>query len=269
MALALLLREELLGLDPAPLNSEVAPAHPSAAIGAADENGWPNKAATDPDPCSERELSAATEAASGLDPRFCAYDPVFDALERAFLHSRGCAVLARNEEGRHTAPASRGCTLFFMPHCGRQLYSNFLAANWGAEPLARLLVLGNSLTSYAGLPGTDRAAAWSALFRALPLVSETRIGPPAGGIGGRRPGGEASAGGAAEMSFANAFNNTSLHAFDLEPALAMGPAWWERPFEHPPANDPLLSLDIVAAEGERGRADETQRGGAERENDDA
>lgn len=278
MALALLLREELLGLDPAPAHSaQVTPGHRSSAGGSVGEGGGPNQPVTDLDSFSGGELSAATEAAPGLCPRFCAYDPVFDALERAFLHSRGCAVLTRNHEGRHTAHASHGCTLFFMPHCGRQLYSNLLTANWGAETLARLLILGNSLTSYAGLPGTDRAAAWSALFRALPLLSETRIGPPAGGIGGRRPSGEASGDGAAEMIFANAFNNTSLHAFDPQSTRAMGPAWWKRPFEPPPAHDPLLSLDIVAAEagGEASRQEgrgvegsgETQRRRADEEGD--
>jgi hypothetical protein len=248
MALALLLREELLVSDLAPLHTaQAAPSHCFAAGGSADEGGAPSQPESDQDASSGRELPAATESASGLESRFCAYDPVFDALERAFLHSRGCALLPRNDEGRITALASHGCTLFFMPHCGRQLYSNLLESNWGAEPLARLLLLGNSLTSYAGLPGTERAAAWSALFRALPLVRETRIGPAAaGGRRGVAPSGETSGGGATELFFANAFNNTSLHAFECAPDMSR--EWWERPFGPPPADDRLVSLDIVAAE---------------------
>jgi hypothetical protein len=39
-------------------------------------------------------------------------------------------------------------TLFFMPHCGRQLYSNVLWANWSPYQLEKILILGNSFALY-------------------------------------------------------------------------------------------------------------------------
>ena len=93
---------------------------------------------------------------------FCAFDPCFDELEIAFLRSRGCAVLTRNSEGRHSSPApGGGSVLFFMPHCGRALYSNLVQHNWRPASLASMLVLGNSFAALSGDPGAERAAAWS------------------------------------------------------------------------------------------------------------
>ena len=56
------------------------------------------------------------------------YDPVLGEAERAMLRARGCGVPERNEEGRRSVAAAEaeGVTLFFMPHCGRQLYANVL-----------------------------------------------------------------------------------------------------------------------------------------------
>ena len=70
------------------------------------------------------------------------YDPVLGEAELALLRARGCGAPERNEEGRRSvATQERGLTLFFMPHCGRQLYANVLEANWGPEPLSRLVVV--------------------------------------------------------------------------------------------------------------------------------
>ena len=175
---------------------------------------------------------------------FCAFDPCFDELEIAFLRSRGCAVLTRNSEGRHSSPApGGGSVLFFMPHCGRALYSNLVQHNWRPASLASMLVLGNSFAALSGDPGAERAAAWSPLFRALPLASESPIGVPAGSAATSR------GGGSGEPLFANAFNNTSLHAFDDDALGALPEGWWERSFEPPPRDgERLMSLDIVPAE---------------------
>jgi len=238
MALALLLREEFLG------GLSSAGAGASAGSVAGDDANESCSGA----PRAQRDEAApggATRATASdtedADPPFCAYDPVFDALEVAFLESRGCAVLWRNREGRHLAQG--GCTLFFMPHCGRELYSNLLGANWGAAPLSQLLVLGNSFRAYAGGPGTEVAAAWSPLFRALQIVSEVSIGPAPGTTSSRR--------GDSEL-FANAFNNTSLHAFADETMRDLPSDWWERSFEPTPAGEPLLGYDIVGAPDEAG-----------------
>lgn len=36
-----------------------------------------------------------------------------------------------------------------MPHCGKAMYNNLLWANWSAERLPRVAIIGNSFTSYS------------------------------------------------------------------------------------------------------------------------
>ena len=140
LALALLLRETLLGVSAA---ADAAPPPPTAGGGAA------------------------------LD----VYDPVLSEAEVAFARARGCGLPARNEEGRR-AVARR--TLFFMPHCGRQLYANVVAANWGGEALGRVLILGNSaLLKVCDPEVTFPVAAITQAAVALvgPLKAQFTLGP--------------------------------------------------------------------------------------------
>lgn len=164
------------------------------------------------------------------------YDPIFDEVELTLLHARGCRVPTCNEEGRHTALLP---TLFFMPHCGRQLYANLLQANWGVAPLSQLAVLGNSFGAYADAltdAQRERSAGWCRLTRAAPWVTE-------------QPCGEAAS---ARSEFANAFNNLSLHTF-APPALPMADeTCWATPFEAPPEDDPLVRRDIIPASAHEG-----------------
>jgi len=68
-------------------------------------------------------------------------------------------------------------------------------------------------------------------MRAAPFATEADCGEAAG----------------ARSEFANAFNNLCLHTF-APPALpAAAHPCWALPFEAPPAEDPLVSRDIILA----------------------
>lgn len=51
----------------------------------------------------------------------------------------GLRVLRENECGRRQAAAR---TVFFMPHCGKSLYENVVASNWGRR-LGDVVIVGN------------------------------------------------------------------------------------------------------------------------------
>ena len=204
LALALLLREMLLGVSAA---ADAAPPPPTAGGGAA------------------------------LD----VYDPVLSEAEVAFARARGCGLPARNEEGRR-AVARR--TLFFMPHCGRQLYANVVAANWGGEALGRVLILGNSFAAYADAltdAQTADAARWCALARATPFATEEACGEPAGDGG----------------AFRNAFNSLSLHTFAPPRLPPPADAAWAAPFADRPPEESLpcaLHAHILGADDQDAHA---------------
>ena len=119
MALLLLLREVLLREA---FQGEIEGASPGASQQTEAANG-----ATLPRP--SKALPAAGDSPAVCDSRIIVYvyDPVFSTLERHWLGSRGFVVPEQNDEGQHATSAR---TLFWMPHCGRRLYSNLLGANW-------------------------------------------------------------------------------------------------------------------------------------------
>jgi SRR1 domain len=145
-----------------------------------------------------------------------AYDPVQSLLDRAVLEALGVRCLDRNEEGKRRA---EGPTLFFMPHCGKTLYSNVLWANW--DRLGSVFVLGNSFAAYAEMLGGGgglRAAAagtpaeaMASLVAALPHTDEVPL--------------EADEKACAERDIAGAFNDLSLHRFRVPDGLERPPEY--------------------------------------------
>ena len=162
------------------------------------------------------ELLPASAGASGLH----VYDPVLDDAELRCILRRGGCVRPHNEEGRVSSVGER--CLCYLPHCTRQLYSNLLEANWGADALPRLVVLGNSFEALASsapsAAARSREAAWCRVTRAAAAVREQPCEPML-----REP-----------SAFEHAFGSTSLHTFD---AAALPPAEWARPFEPWPKTD--------------------------------
>ncbi|KFK27482.1 sensitivity to red light reduced protein [Arabis alpina] len=73
------------------------------------------------------------------------FDPVLSATESSVLESLGCTVLSVNEQARREALKP---TLFFMPHCEANLYSNLLQANWKMDRLSNIALFGNSFQMY-------------------------------------------------------------------------------------------------------------------------
>ena len=83
--------------------------------------------------------------------RVSVFDPAHSDLERAVLGLLGLKTLDTNCEGRfevHDDPVH----LFYLPHCPKQLSNNLLWANWSAEKLQKLVVVGNSFKRILLLP---------------------------------------------------------------------------------------------------------------------
>lgn len=92
------------------------------------------------------------------ETRIC--DPIFSQDEISFLKRRGF-VISDNDvrllpffnASPHSFPqeacfsAANSPVLFFMPHCGRRLYSNLLCTNWGMQ-LRNVILIGNSFDGF-------------------------------------------------------------------------------------------------------------------------
>ena len=168
LALALLLRRELLGVPLAGGGGGGGDDDGCGCCGGGGEGGVPAAA---PSAAAERAgpLPAPAPAPAPAPPLMDVYDPVLGEGERAMLRARGCGVPERNEEGRRSVAAAEaeGVTLFFMPHCGRQLYANVLEANWAypnpnpnPNPNPIPLTLTLTLTCSRPTGARSRSAGW-------------------------------------------------------------------------------------------------------------
>ncbi|KAJ8903647.1 hypothetical protein NDN08_004749 [Rhodosorus marinus] len=73
-----------------------------------------------------------------FEPQFHEYDSIL-AKELAFTAS------PLSDDALFSAASP---TLFFMPHCPRQLYNNVLQSNWKATQLSNAMIIGNKFSNY-------------------------------------------------------------------------------------------------------------------------
>lgn len=77
------------------------------------------------------------------------FDPIFFEEEVEILSLLGFAVLSTNSEckDRVVRDKTMSKTLFFLPHCPKQMTNNLLWANWNPDYLPSCVLLCNSLES--------------------------------------------------------------------------------------------------------------------------
>lgn len=69
------------------------------------------------------------------------FDPIFTEKDLAVLEKLNFEVLTENKEGKYFVDSS---TLFFLPHCPKQITNNLLWINWTPENLQHLTLICNS-----------------------------------------------------------------------------------------------------------------------------
>jgi hypothetical protein len=100
------------------------------------------------------------------------YDPILNVVDKDVVIACGCTLVQNNEEGKRKVERK---TLFFMPHCGRQLYSNVLWANWSPSLLQNVVIFGNSFALYEQIAFRHKPNNAKYLFKILPYVDEIPI----------------------------------------------------------------------------------------------
>ncbi|KAI8853463.1 hypothetical protein BC829DRAFT_382136 [Chytridium lagenaria] len=130
------------------------------------------------------------------------FDPVYTAVDEGVLVWFGVMVGKKNEMGfRHVDER----TFFYMPHCGKRLYENVVAANWGT--LERIFIVGNSFEAYQMMPQkADRSPLlfFVLVYDMFPFTTEIPF--------------------PTTFPDRTVFNNTSLHVFRVD---EVGKEVWE------------------------------------------
>ncbi|XP_041763253.1 SRR1-like protein [Anopheles merus] len=120
------------------------------------------------------------------------FDPVFTPSEVDTLqHALGETVLQENLEGKYSVERK---TLFFLPHCPKQIVNNLLWKNWYPNRLPNVVLLCNSFSTVVN-NAPDRLLRINAgyILRAVDLFQEVPLRN--------------------SFRFGDIFNDTSLHYF--------------------------------------------------------
>ncbi|GAB6025401.1 hypothetical protein CHUAL_011146 [Chamberlinius hualienensis] len=131
------------------------------------------------------------------------YDPAFSIEEATILTKLQCGVIGNNEEGKRCVKIP---TLFYMPHCAKELYNNLLWANWSPS-LSNLVILGNSFNHMMdNLPYRQFHNNWNYISKAVPLVEEFGIFN--------------------SFRYNDIFNDTAIHIFSKSKISKLQAGFW-------------------------------------------
>lgn len=100
------------------------------------------------------------------------YDPIFGSDEVEVSNHFDCSVIDCNEEGKRQVIHS---TIFFLPHCPKQLTNNLLWKNWSKD-LSKCIIIGNSFEKIIeSHPDKYLEENLHFLFQASSFVTEFKI----------------------------------------------------------------------------------------------
>lgn len=133
------------------------------------------------------------------------YDPIFTDFERILLNEFQLSIIPENSEGKYNIKDS-GSTIFYLPHCPKQLTNNVLWRNWGLQ-LNKCIFISNSFHKIVE-NNTKRVLADTAFYinKILPHTCEVAI--------------------INEFRFYEIFNDTAIHIFPLDKLLLLPEDFW-------------------------------------------
>jgi hypothetical protein len=148
-----------------------------------------------------------------ITPKF--FDPVITNCDIEILSKLNCQVLSENKEGQYSIEKT---TLFYLPHCPKQITNNLLYSNWNAESLKNLILICNSFTQIiTSTPERFLRPNAHFLLNIHPFTSEAEL--------------------ANSYKFSDIFNDFAIHTFAEDKLLSLPSEFWEN---HP---EPLYSLE--------------------------
>lgn len=148
------------------------------------------------------------------------FDPVLSASEQEAIKQLGYEVLTENIEGKYIAEDP---TLFYLPHCPKQITNNLLFANWNSDQIQNLHLICNSFKSIIEAT-PERLLRPNAhyIIEIKDFVEEKEIENT--------------------FRFTDIFNDFSIHSFPSTKLEALSSTFWEI---HPEPNYSEEDLELV------------------------
>ena len=166
------------------------------------------------------------------------FDPVHTKCEESIIQELGfeCAAKANNLEGKYSLKdEDYSGTLFYLPHCPKQLTNNILWANWQPELLGSaspecpddrsqhgIYILGNSFESItSSLPDRILKERLEYILLSSSYVFETKVDNC--------------------FKYSDIFNDTSLHSFPIKTLPSSSDPIWKLAIDKGP---PIYKEDV-------------------------
>lgn len=139
------------------------------------------------------------------------YDPIFKQNELDALNELDFEILSENHEGKFAVNNLDGLTLFYLPHCPKQLTNNLLWTNWSLK-LSNCVIISNSFHKIIE-SNTKRHVNNNAFYiiSILPYVVELAI--------------------INSFKYYEIFNDMAIHIFPIEKIELLPTDFWLNPKE--------------------------------------
>lgn len=148
------------------------------------------------------------------------FDPVLSADEKKLLELLHFEVLTENTEGKYLALQP---TLFYLPHCPKQIINNLLFTNWDPENIQNLFLVCNSFSSIVqSTPERLLRPNAHYVLEINPYVSEIEFEN--------------------NFRFSDIFNDFSAHSFTSEKLQNLPSTFWE---DHPEPTYSEEDLELI------------------------
>lgn len=133
-------------------------------------------------------------------------DPIFSSQEKLLLESLNCQVITENLEGKNQIE-NNDKTIFYLPHCPKQLTNNILWKNWGLY-LKNIILIGNSFDSLiSSTPERILKSNAEFILKINPFVKELHLEN--------------------NFKYSDIFNDTSIHLFEKDKIESLEIEFWE------------------------------------------
>lgn len=133
------------------------------------------------------------------------HDPIFYEQEKEILKSFGLIILDENKEGKYTSKIDT-TTVFFLPHCPKQLTNNLLWSNWNLN-LKNCIIIANSFNNIVDdIPKHSLIENCGYLLKILPYTVELPI--------------------INTFKYFDVFNDTAIHVFPVQKLNLIPEDFW-------------------------------------------
>jgi len=157
---------------------------------------------------SQYQLALLLNLSENFECSIEVYDPIFTEVDKQILVDLKLNLLPSNCEGKKKQN-SAGATLFFLPHCPRELSNNLLYANWDSGLLQNCIIYANSFEKVIINTPRRFLTNYHYLLQVQNIVKESMV--------------------ANSFHFPDIFNDLSVHTFHCDQLDSVPTNFWETP----------------------------------------